>query len=175
MPCRLPETQRMVDDPQFQNPKKQIRPCMIDNAKAIHAHTKTAELALQRPVVQFRDGFGYAGPNGCMIDRDSFMRNGTILTQTGGKQTLANTGYLTVPYMGHGRNNTCTSTVVLESKGTSVTKSCLPATERTNFIPMLGCLATQVQNPKHIIPEDARSGWVRGGISTRSCVKKVKR
>ena len=75
--------------------------------------------------------------------------------------------------MGHGRNSVCTSNVVMESSGTSAQKSCLPNVTRTNFTPMLGCLATEIQNTNHIIQEDIQTDWIRGGYPSRRCVRAV--
>jgi hypothetical protein len=39
------------------------------------------------------------------------------------------------------------------------------------FTPMLESIAQTIQNPQHIIPEDAKDGWVRGGMSSRNMVR----
>ena len=169
MPCPLPSTNRTLG---FGSPC--LSPVMIDNACALTDHSKVAQTALKVPVANFRDGFGAIGRCGQLVDKDSLLRNGTILTQTGGKMLLPNPGFLTVPYMGRGRNNVCTSNVVMESKSTSASKSCLPETGRPLFTPLVGCLAREIQNPKHIIPEDAQRDWVRGGYPSRRCVQNAK-
>ena len=170
MPCPLPSTDRTFGYGKC----NKITPSLIDNACALTDHSKVAQTALQHPVPNFRDGYGCIGKKGLLVDKDSLLRNGTILTQTGGKMLLPNPGFLTVPYMGHGRNSVCTSNVVMESKNTSISKSCLPSTQRTNFTPLLGCLADQVQNTDHIIQEDIKPDWVRGGYPSRRCVQEVK-
>ena len=125
-------------------------------------------------MMSYRDGYGYVGRKGECVDKDSMLRNGSILTQHGEKMLLPNPGFLTVPYMGHGRNSSCTSNVVLESSSTSVKKSCLPETSRTPFTPLVNCLADQVQNTDHIIQEDIRDDWVRGGYPSRKCNRNKK-
>jgi|TARA_B100001113_G_scaffold132206_1_gene108172 hypothetical protein len=170
MPCPLPSTNRTLG---FGSSK--LSPCLIDNACALDDHSKVAQTALQHPVPNFRDGFGYIGKKGKLVDKDSLLRNGTLLTQTGGKMLLPNPGFLTVPYMGYGRNNACTANVVFESKGTSVSKSCLPNSGRPAFTPLIGCLADQIQNTDHIIQEDVNKNWIRGGYPSRKCLQSCKK
>ena len=83
MPCPLPSTNRTLG---FGSSK--LSPCLIDNACALDDHSKVAQTALQHPVPNFRDGFGYIGKKGKLVDKDSLLRNGTLLTQTGGKMLL---------------------------------------------------------------------------------------
>ena len=54
MPCPLPSTNRTLG---FGSSK--LSPCLIDNACALDDHSKVAQTALQHPVPNFRDGFGY--------------------------------------------------------------------------------------------------------------------
>ena len=165
MPCPLPSTSRSIF-----GSATPLSPCLIDNACALNVHSQAAQTALQHPIANFKDGFGYVGPQGQFVDRDSFLRNGTVLTQNGSKTLLPNPGFLTVPYMGYGRNNACTSNVVLESKDTGVKKSCIPPYARSNFMPLLGCISESIQHPQHIISEDVKKDWVRGGYPSRNCV-----
>ena len=37
-------------------------------------HRATTQLALQTPIVNYRDGFGCVGPNGQHVDKDSFLK-----------------------------------------------------------------------------------------------------
>ena len=39
------------------------------------------------------------------------------------------------------------------------------------FLPMIPKLKTEVQDNKHIIPEDSKGDWVRGGLPTRQMVR----
>ena len=41
------------------------------------------------------------------------------------------------------------------------------------FTPLVDHLQENVQNPEHIIPEDALSGWTRGGNPSRLLVRDV--
>lgn len=175
MPCRLQESKRTLSGAEFINHNFErelygnLKPTMMYNPCKIHKHSQVSQTAVQHPVMSIRDGFGYSGREGQLIDKDSMLRNGTLQTQTGGKILLPNPGFLTIPYMGHGRNNTCTSKIVLEEESGRKSQSCLPPVARTSFIPLLGCIADQVQNTKHIIQEDVKKDWVRGGVPSRKC------
>ena len=48
-------------------------------------------------------------------------------------------------------------------------KSTMSEATRNRFIPLVGCLANEVQNPEHIIPEDNHDSWPRGGYPSRGC------
>ena len=53
-------------------------------------------------------------------------------------------------------------------------KPCIGTTEATfgnYFLPMIPKLKTEVQDNKHIIPEDSKQDWVRGGLPTRQMVR----
>lgn len=175
MPCPLKESNRNLCGSEFINDNFErelygkFDPTMVDNACKVHKHSKTSETAVKHPIMSIRDGFGYSGRKGQLIDKDSVLRNGTLLTQNGHKILLPNPGFLTVPYMGQGRNNACTSKVILEEEFGQNSKSCLPPTQRTSFVPLLECIAGQIQNTEHIIQEDVNKDWVRGGFPSRKC------
>ena len=180
MPCPL----NIVDRPLCGSNKMEVGPYSrnkmfksgdVDNSCLINKQSKSLETAVQIPAMSYRDGFGAIGPKGQCVDKDSMFRNGSVLTQHGQKILLPNPGYLTVPYMGWGRNNSCTSNVVIEGVGVSAKKSCFPETHRTAFMPLVGCLAEQVQNSEHIIQEDVKKDWVRGGYPSRRCVQEKNR
>ena len=70
--------------------------------KYIEKQNATAQLALQTPIINYRDGFGCIGPSGQHVDNDSFLKYNSLLTHHGAKMTLPHSGFLTVPYMGSG-------------------------------------------------------------------------
>ena len=138
------------------------------NHKLVEKHNATTQLALQTPIVNYRDGFGCVGPRGKHVDKDSYLKYNSLLTHHGAKITLPHSGFLTVPYMGNG----CRSTSQhprLEAEYSYAPKSTLCTSTRSRFVPMVGCLANEIQNTEHIIPEDVHSGWYRGGYPSRGC------
>ena len=138
--------------------------CMTDTKN----HYKTQELAIQTPIMSYRDGVGCAGPKGEKIDSDSFLKYNTMLTHFGGKNNLPHVGMLTVPYMGCGQGN-INYIRRPEFEYTFAPKSTLNKGARNRFIPLVGVLANEIQNTIHIIPEDNDGNWIRGGFPSRKC------
>jgi hypothetical protein len=138
------------------------------NHKQLSKHNATAQLALQTPIVNYRDGFGCVGPRGKHIDKDSYLKYNSLMTQHGSKNNLPHSGFLTVPFMGSGCRR-MNSEPRLEFESTCAPKSALNSGVRNRFVPLVGCLATEVQNTEHIIPEDSHDGWLRGGFPSRRC------
>ena len=55
-------------------------------------------------------------------------------------------------------------------------KPCIGTSEVTfgnYFLPMIPKLKTEVQDHKHIIPEDSMDVWVRGGLPSRQIVRNL--
>lgn len=138
------------------------------NHSQLSKQNATAQLALQTPIVNYRDGFGCIGPKGKHVDKDSFLKYNCLLTHHGAKSCLPHAGFLTVPYMGSGCRGMNTEPR-LEFESTCAPKSALNSGVRNRFVPLVGCLASEVQNPEHIIPEDSHNGWIRGGFPSRRC------
>ena len=156
MVCLLKDAQNTLYDSQNK--------CSLDT----ETHKKTIELSIQTPIMSYRDGIGCAGPHGTKIDNDSFLKYNSMLTNYGGKTHLPHVGMLTVPYMGCGIPST-KYVQRPEFEYTYAPKSTLNKGVRNRFVPMVGNLATEIQNPIHIIPEDNDSKWVRGGFPSRKC------
>lgn len=138
------------------------------NHKYVKHQNKTAELALQTPIINYRDGFGCVGHRGKHIDSDSFLKYNSLLTHHGAKTTLPHSGFSTVPFMGSGCRS-LSQHPRLEAEYTYAPKSTLAAGARSRFVPLVGCLADEIQNTEHIIPEDNHVGWYRGGYPSRGC------
>jgi hypothetical protein len=138
---------------------------------------RATDLALTLPLMQFRDGYGYAGRGGCAIQADSALRLGSVITNTRAPQQLCARLHLSVPYMGRGLGDPCTESSIQEGVDTSSKRQCntlagihLPH----QYTPLVPCLEQEIQNPKHIVPEANRSDWVRGGYPSRQWVRNVK-
>ena len=137
---------------------------------------KARNLSLSQANVNFTDGYGLSGINGCNIDVDSGLRNNPdALTNKKCIQTLNARPYLTVPFMGRGVGDINEELDVLQGTSTFINKSCntlagLDYSEH-HFIPMIEKLEKNVQNTKHIVNEDASPDWVRGGIPSRQLVR----
>lgn len=134
---------------------------------------RTKELSLQHPDINYRDGYGWTSTNGCNIDNDSNFRNANTLTNPRLIQQLHERPYLTVPYMGRGDGNTNVESSLRSSESTFQNRPCntLAGNYIDRFTPQIPCIRDNIQNPKHIIPEDSNADWVRGGQPSRQVIR----
>lgn len=113
-----------------------------------------------------RDGFG------SHVDTESDLLK-SALTNDKMPQQLATRPY-NVPYMGAGETHIVQPEVysrLVSGAETRVKKAtdALSGVSIDRFIPMVPCLAKNIQNTDHIIPEY----WVRGGESSRAYIQNV--
>lgn len=113
-----------------------------------------------------RDGFG------SNVDTESDLLK-SVLTNDKMRQPLATRPY-NVPYMGAGETHIVQPEVysrLVSGAETRVKKAtdALSGVSIDRFIPMVPCLAKNVQNTDHIIPEY----WIRGGESSRAYIQNV--
>ena len=134
-------------------------------------HTK--ELSLQQPSLNYKDGYGWTSNKGCNIDSDSNLRNANNLTNPRVIQQLKTRPHLTVPYMGRGKGNINLESELRSSESTFQNRPCntLSGNYIDRFIPQIPCIRENIQNPKHIIPEDSNNDWVRGGQPSRQVIR----
>ena len=136
-----------------------------------------SDIAYSQPNINYRDGYGHSSMNGCNIDKDSVMRNGSIITHQGNTpQQLFTRPYLTIPFMGRGVGNSCTESELLTGEQTGSKRQCNTLSEVTinnSFTPLVPCLENNIQNPRNLIPEIAQRGWVRGGVPSRQIIKNI--
>ena len=131
-------------------------------------------VAYSQPNINYNINQGWAGENGCLVDNDSILRQEHKLTNMNTINQLFERPYLTVPYMGRGVPHPNEETVLQPGESTTMKKSCntLAGISIENyFTPMVDNLRNNVQNVKHIIPEDSSESWVRGGLSSRAMVR----
>lgn len=110
-----------------------------------------------------KDGFGVA--TGCKIDVDSELRLNAQWTNEREKNQLCTRWHQGVPNLNKGGLIPNIETRLKNSDDTSDIRDCDRITERDfdRFIPLVGCMGREVQNPKHIVEP-----WVRGGLHTRN-------
>jgi len=130
------------------------------------------DLQLSQPALNFNGGAGWIGEKGCLIANDSALRF-DVLTNKNYRNQLPqryNGGYF-----GKGNFNVDTETVIQSSNLTSFgDRSCnvlSGVTIDNQYTPMIPRLSKEVQNTKHIIPEDNSKAWVRGGLPSRDIFK----
>ncbi len=76
--------------------------------------------------------------------------------------------------MAGGRGNPDVESLLMHSEQVRVGKECGTVTETAFdgvFTPMISSLKQNIQNPKHLIPEVAAGGWIRGGIPSREYIR----
>lgn len=128
-------------------------------------------IAVDNYLIYPREGYGY---NNAAIDADSFMRNQPEFKSNRCNIRSQARPFLTVPFMAGGRGNPDVESLLLHSEQVRVGKECGTVTETAFdgvFTPMISSLKQNIQNPKHLIPEVAAGGWIRGGIPSREYIR----
>jgi hypothetical protein len=154
---------------QSQGPGKYI----VDNTFSCECGlSKARDLQLRQPNVNLTGGFGWMGENGCLIDNDSKLRGNNLtnmkfINQLDSKQNAG--------FFGRGPHNVDIESEIRESLVIKDKRTCGPlsgvSTLDYTLTPMVERLKKEVQNPKHIIPEDSMGSWVRGGLPSRQIVR----
>lgn len=136
---------------------------------------QVANVAHSQPDLFFRDGFGWVGMDGCVVDADSMARNGTILTNMRCRNQLFEPPYLTTPNISRGTGDQCVEGSLLEGQDTRTGKSCNTLSEVTinNYFQPLVPSVLSEQNPKHIVQEVVDANWIRGGAPSRQIVRNI--
>lgn len=130
-------------------------------------------LAVEQVLIYPREGFGL---NNRSIDADSILRNQPEFKNNKCIIRSQARPFLTVPYMGTGRGNPNVESLLIHSEQVRQGKECGTVTEETfdgQYTPLIPTLKQNIQNPKNLIPEVARPGWIHGGIPTRQYVRDI--
>ena len=136
--------------------------------------TKTRDLQLDQLTINLNalDRHGWIGEKGCMVDNDSKLRTNNLtnkkyINQLDNKQTSG--------FFGKGPYNVDVESEIRDSLIISDKRSCGPlsgsSTLDYTITPMVQRLKDEVQNTKHIIPEESMNSWVRGGLPSRQIVR----
>ena len=130
-------------------------------------------VAMQYPSMLARDGYGWTSKDGCNIANDSKLRLGKQITSYKGPKSLKTRVFVGVPHLDRGVYYPDVESKIRPGETTTMGRSVnvLSGVSINRFTPMLESLAQTIQNPQHIIPEDAQCGWVRGGMSSRNFVR----
>ena len=124
------------------------------------------EFSLENNMV-IKDGYGNF--SGCVIDKDSELRLRGVWTNEREKLQLCARWNQGVPNLNKGGLLPNVESLMKNGDDTSDIRNCDRITERNfnRFVPLVGCLASTVQNPNNIVEP-----WVRGGSHTRNEVRK---
>ena len=134
---------------------------------------KVNPLASEQQLMYPREGFGL---NNAQIDSDSMMRNESSFKSNRCQIRAQARPFLTVPYMAGGRGNQDLESLLQHSEQVRMGKECGTVTEQffsQQYTPMIPILKENVQKPSNLVPEVAASGWIHGGIPTRSYLRDV--
>jgi hypothetical protein len=147
----------------------------LDNMYGCECGLESArDLQLSQPAINFNAGAGWMGERGCLIDNDSALRS-ELLTNKNYRHQLPQ--QYNAGYFGKGAFNVDAESVIQGGNLTSFgDRACnvLSGVSIGNFYtPMIPRLSKEVQNTKHIIPEDNSKGWVRGGLNSRDMFKQL--
>jgi len=134
-----------------------------DKATAAEEHVRSF---MADNYVNYRDGYGVA--NSCHVDDDSKLRHGQVMTHDKSRMQLFTRTFQAVPDFAHGGLIPNVESRLTQGDQVSDHRSCgvLAEVNYNRNIPLIGCLAENVQNPNHLIP-----AWTWGGDPTRDSVR----
>jgi len=150
----------------------------LDNQFACECGLKEAQsIQTSQPGIHLKGGFGWIAEKGCLVDNDSDLRIGeNKLTNTRMINQVFERLSATTPNLTKGYYDVDTESIIRPGNFASDQKPCIGNSEVTfgnYFLPMIPKLKTEIQDHKHIIPEDSKQDWVRGGLPTRQMVRNV--
>tara|TARA_Y100001958_G_C21192905_1_gene520741 strand:+ start:172 stop:831 length:660 start_codon:yes stop_codon:yes gene_type:complete len=148
----------------------------LDNQNSCDCGLKEAQsIQTSQPGIHLKGGVGWSGENGCLVDNDTDLRlNTEKLTNRRVINQLTTRLSATTPSYTKGYHDVDTETVIRSGELSKDQKPCMATSEITYgnyFTPMIPKLKTEVQDNKHIIPEDSKTDWIRGGLPTRQMVR----
>jgi len=134
--------------------------------------TKARDIQTSQIGINFNAGHE-GGKSGCLVDDSSYLKlfestNLRNINQLNTRLTL------TTPYV-RGYFHVDEETKLINGDGTREHRSCnvLAGVSLLDhfYTPMVPRLKKEIQDPKHIIPEDSINTWKRGGVSTRQIMR----
>ena len=130
-------------------------------------------LSVESLIVYPREGFG---ANNASIDAESMLKNQPEFKNNRCMIRQQARPFLSVPFMGSGRGNPDVESMLTHSEQVRQGKECGTITEQAfdgAFDPLIKSIRDNIQAPKHLIPEVAANGWIRGGIPSRAYILDV--
>jgi len=148
----------------------------LDNQFGCECGLKEArEIQVSQPGINFNGGFGWIAEKGCLVDNDTTLRQDkSRLTNSNDINQIVERLFTTTPNLSRGYHDVDVESVLINSDSTTDHKPCngnAGVSIGNYFTPMIPKLSQEVQDTKHIVPEDSLSEWVRGGLPTRQIVR----
>lgn len=148
----------------------------LDNQYAGDCGLKEAkEIQVSQPGIHLKGSVGWGGEKGCLVDTDTNLRqNKDRLTNKNEIYQITERLFKTTPSLTKGHFDVDVESVIRPGNFTTDQRPCGPLSGVTlgnQFTPMIPKLKEEVQDSNHIIPEDSKQDWVRGGLPTRQMVR----
>ena len=148
----------------------------LDNQYGCDCGVKEArDIQVSQVGINFNGGAGWIAEKGCLVDNDSTMRQEkSKLTNQREINQVVERLFLTTPNLKTGFHDVNVESVLRPGDTISDPKPCnsLAGVSIGNyFTPMIPKLQQEIQNTKHIIPEDSSRDWLRSGLPTRQMVR----
>lgn len=148
----------------------------LDNQYSCECGLKEAkEIQVSQPGIHLKGGMGWIAEKGCLVDNDTTLRQDkSKLTNSNDINQIVERLFITTPDLKKGYHDVDLESVLINSDSSKDQKPCNgnAAVSIGNFFtPMIPKLSQEVQNTKHIVPEDSLNEWVRGGLPTRQIVR----
>ena len=145
----------------------------LDNTYGCDCNLEEARnVQLSQPNINFTAGYGWMGENVCKIENDSSLRTNTL---TNMKYINQLDNPLNNGFFGKGPYDVDSETKIINSISVKEDRACGPlsgvSTYDYTITPMIEKLNNEIQNTKHIIPEDSMDSWIRGGIPSRQIIR----
>lgn len=117
--------------------------------------------------LHYRNGYGYT--TACEVDVDTEVRLNGKITHEKPKTQLFTRPFVAVPDLSRGVLVPGVESRLQQGDDTTQVRECFRLTEYDydRFVPLIPCLADNVQNPKHIIMP-----WTQGGDNSRAIMRK---
>lgn len=173
---QINQTNRIHDDPcdQTVQARESLGPGSYFTTNLVPAASESAAIAYQQPAMIGAAGYGWSA---AQINADSLLRLHAVQTNSPHAPIRARVQarpFVTVPYMGRGKGDAMLESQFWQPAWVRSDKSSGTISDafyENQFTPMIPHVAQNVQNPAHIIQEDASRGWVRSGIPSRQWVR----
>ena len=148
----------------------------MDNQFSCECGLKEAQsIQVSQPGIHLKGGFGWIAEKGCLIDNDTTLRQDkSRLTNTNDINQIVERLFITTPNLNRGFHDVDVESVLINSDSSKDQKPCngnAAVSIGNYFTPMIQKLSEEVQDTKHIVPEDSLKEWVRGGLPTRQIVR----
>jgi len=148
----------------------------LDNQFGCECGLKEAvEIQTSQPGIHLDGGAGWIGEKGCLIDNDTKLRfNSDKLTNPNMIHQITERPTLTTPGLTKGYYDVDVESIIQPGDSTNDQIPCKGNSEITYgnyFTPMIPKLKEEIQDVIHIIPENSKQDWVRGGLPTRQMIR----